>query len=587
MGMNSLSDKPRQTWRKRWDFILSSAGVCIGLGNIWRFPYLCFKYGGGAFLLPYWLSVIVLAIPLLILDISLGQSIQKGVIASWSTVPIFKGIAFACATMIFHSNLSYPIILVWVSKYLVSSFNSRLPWATCDNEWNRDGCVGIDIVTGVSNTSAFNTTSAISILTNVTNQTQTMSSAEQFWNYEVLEISSGLEELGSLRLDLVLYLGLIWILGYLAIFKGIKWSAKVVYFTATVPIVLILVVVVRGATLEGASLGIYHYLTPNVTLLKDTEVWVGAATQVLYSFCVATGSLTTLGSYNKYNQNFLKDILMIVLSNCLASFLCGFAVFSTLGSMAHAQNQTMDEVAQSGPGLIFIVYPQALTFLPLPQFWNAIFFLTIFLMGFDSQLIYVEAFCALFLDYFRPLRTFHKYSRPIFLAFGCLGFYLSGLIFVTKGGVYVFEIFNTYGMAGWSLFFIAACECIAIGWVYGAHRHWDEINRMIGPSKIRPVIIFIWKYVGPILCVLVSIYYVAVHSRMTYGNYIYPPWAQVLCHFVSASSALWIPLYAVYITIVSGKSWRELRRQENSKKPMIGEEMPGKCFDNDEEVEML
>ena len=146
-------------------------------------------------------------------------------------------------------------------------------------------------------------------------------------------------------------------------------------------------------------------------------------------------------------------------------------------------------------------------------------------------MINVETFCALFLDYFRPLRTFHKYSRQIFLAFGCLGFYLVGLIFVTKvgktvvfnpcsygklkllyklkqtfqrlqGGVYVFEIFNTYGMAGWSLFFIAACECIAIGWVYGADRHWDEINRMIGPSKIRPLIIFIWKYVGPILCMV-------------------------------------------------------------------------------------
>ncbi|CAK8673315.1 unnamed protein product [Clavelina lepadiformis] len=503
MEKNMSQDKPRQTWSKRWDFILSSAGMCIGLGNIWRFPYLCFKYGGGAFLLPYWLSVLILAIPLLILEVSLGQSVRKGLMASWSTVPLFKGIAFAGSVLIFHSNFCYPVILAWVLKYLISSFNARLPWATCDNAWNRDGCKGIlDEISNLSNASTLNTSTVPRIAWNHTNETNTMSSAEQFWNYEVLGISSGVETIGNLRVDLVLYLGVVWVLGYFATFKGIKWSAKVVYFTATVPIVLILVVVVRGATLEGASLGIYQYLTPNATMLKNPEVWISAATQVLYSCCLGTGSLITLGSYNKYHQNLLTDILMIVVSNGLASFLCGFAVFSTLGSMAHLQNRTMDEVAQSGPGLVFIAYPQALTFLPLPQFWNAMFFLTILLLGFDSQFVYVESFCAFFLDYIRPLRTFHKYSRQIFLAFSSVGFYLGGLIFMTEGGVYVFEMFNTYGIAGWSLFFISACECIAIGWVYGADRHWDEINRMIGPSKIRPLIIFMWKYVTPILCLV-------------------------------------------------------------------------------------
>ncbi|CAK8673346.1 unnamed protein product [Clavelina lepadiformis] len=538
------NNNKRQTWSKSSDFYMSSVGFSIGLGNIWRFPYMCFKWGGGAFLIPYLLSVILLAIPLLTLEVSLGQSVRKGVIASWAAIPLFKGIAYASGVTMFYVNVSYPVILAWVFKYFVSSFSSKLPWMSCDNEWNTEHCVSL-------------------------------------WGLEKERISERMEKLGSIRKDLALYLALIWILGYFTIFKGIKLSAKIFYFTATVPIILMIIVTIRGATLEGASIGIYYYLNPDMTQLKNPEVWIAAATQVFYSLSIGTATLITLGSYNKYHHNFVRDVTLLAFSNSLASFLCGFAVFSTLGSMAFRQNLTMTEVTQSGSGLVFIAYPQALTFLPLPQFWNVVFFLTLLLLGFDTLCVFVESFCAFVMDVCPRLRDFHKYSREIFLVFCNAGFCLLGLICTTEGGVYVFEVINTYGVAGWSLFFIATCEFVAVGWVYGADRHWDEINRMVGSSRVRQLMVLIWKYFGPMICLAIFIYYVTAHSPLSYGSYVYPTWAQAICHVVASSSAACIPLYAVYIIFTKKTSWPQMRRREEI-------ERADKDINNEEEyVEML
>ncbi|CAK8673471.1 unnamed protein product [Clavelina lepadiformis] len=555
----------RQTWSKPWDFYMSTVGLSVGLGNIWRFPYMCFKYGGGAFLIPYLLSFIVLVFPLQLLEVSLGQSVRKGLVASWAIIPLFKGIAIASSVIVFLSNFSYPVILTWVFKYFVSSFSSNLPWMSCDNEWNTEYCVSLlgrvkQIINDTNNASMM----TVSNVTNQTDQTLRISSAEEFWNFEVLGVSKGLHEIGSLKRDLALYWTLIWTLGYFATFKGIKWSAKVVYVTATLPVIFIIIVMIKGVTLEGASTGIYYYLKPNMTQLENPEVWTAAATQVFYSSVVCSGVTITLGSYNKYNQNFIRDVTMISLSNSFASFLCGFAVFSTLGSMAFHQNLTITEVARSGPGLVFIAYPQALTLLPLPQLWNVLFFLTILLLGFDSQFVFVESFCAIFMDIYPRLRNFHKYSREIFLAVCNVGFCSLGMVFMTEGGVYVFEIFNTYGIAGWCVFFIATCEFIAVGWVYGADRHWDEINRMVGYSWIRFVVTLVWKYIGPAICMTVSVYCVTAHSPLSYGSYVYPPWAQAICHLMATSSAICIPLYAIYLVVTSKKSWSQLRRKVNA-----------------------
>uniref|UniRef100_H2Z314 Transporter n=1 Tax=Ciona savignyi TaxID=51511 RepID=H2Z314_CIOSA len=411
------------------DFLFATVGYFVGLGNVWRFPYLCFENGGGAFLIPYILSVVFLAIPVLILESSFGQYCQAGVLKSWSRVPIFKGIV-----CVFHSNVFYVIILTWVIKYMVASCRSVLPWTTCGNKWNTENCLQFGSFTHLNSTNA----------TLLRNSSQNaISAAEEFWSKEVLGKSPGIEHLGSLRIDLVLYFVILWVAVYFSIFKGIKWSSKIVYVTATLPIILIVVVLVRGCTLDGAADGIYFYLVPDMAKLLKLEVWVSAATQVAYSVGTGLGTLVLLGSFNDYNHNFLS----------LSSFISGFAVFASLGFMANQLNTTLPEVAQSGPGLIFIAYPQSIALLPFPQIWSFLFFVTLLFLGFDSQ-----------------------------------------------GGIYIFEIYNTYAVAGWCLFLLAGAEVVGIAWFYGLDNYYRGFTHMLGPFRGRLYLTLCWKFIIPAIC---------------------------------------------------------------------------------------
>ncbi|TVK90545.1 Sodium- and chloride-dependent GABA transporter 2 [Bagarius yarrelli] len=192
-------------------------------------------------------------------------------------------------------------------------------------------------------------------------------------------------DLGSVRWELALCLLLAWILCYFCVWKGVKSTGKVVYFTATFPYVILAVLLVRGLTLPGAVNGIIFYLYPNPARLTDPQVWMDAGTQIFYSYALCIGCLTALGSYNKYNNNCYKDCIYLCLLNSGTSFVAGFAIFSVLGFMAYEQQTDISKVAESGPGLAFIAYPRAVTLMPVPQLWAVCFFLMIILLGLDSE----------------------------------------------------------------------------------------------------------------------------------------------------------------------------------------------------------
>jgi len=143
-GKNIMTDygpPARETWSRKLDFILSCTGFAVGLGNIWRFPYLCYKNGGGAFLVPYFICMVCGGIPLFFLEVGLGQFMSKGGIGAWSLVPIFKGIGIATTVMVSMVNIYYIIILAWDMYYCAMSFTSVLPWSHCNNTWNTERCV--------------------------------------------------------------------------------------------------------------------------------------------------------------------------------------------------------------------------------------------------------------------------------------------------------------------------------------------------------------------------------------------------------------------------------------------------------------
>ncbi|XP_026230435.1 sodium- and chloride-dependent GABA transporter 3-like [Anabas testudineus] len=531
----------RGQWASKTEYILVVAGNVVGLGNVWRFPYLCYKNGGGAFLVPYSLFALVCGIPLFLLETSTGQYTQEGFITCWKKLcPLAEGIGYGYFIMKLY-DFSYILVQVWALFYLVFSFRSQLPWASCDNTWNTANCVGLQMLNS-SNLTA--------------NQTNTTSAATEFWERRVLGMSRGIEELGSVRWDLALCLLVCWVFCYFSIWKGVRSSGKVAYFTATFPYVMLLILLIRGLTLPGAGEGIYFYLYPDLNHLANLEVWIEAGSQIFFSYSLTIGTLNVLGSYNDYNNNCYKDCFWFCLLNSATSFVAGFVVFSVLGFMAQKQGVSVDNVAESGPGLAFIAYPQATAMMPLPQLWTVCFFLMLILLCVDTHFVTVESVVTSVSDLFPKL--FHAPRRhEIFVLVICSSFFFIHLILVTEGGIYVFQLIDYYACTRACQDFMTVCQCLAIGWMFGTDRLFNIIEDM---TSHRPSVFFklCWKYLIPLLTMISFVLYLVDYKHLRINDwYIYPDWAYTLGWTMTLSSVLMVPLWAAGRLCLTSGSLRE------------------------------
>ncbi|XP_060593907.1 sodium- and chloride-dependent GABA transporter 1-like [Ruditapes philippinarum] len=555
----------REIWNGKIEFILSCVGQCIGLGNVTRFPYLCYKNGGGAFLLPYLLTVLFAGIPMYFMELALGQWLSIGGIGVWRISPAFRGVGYAAAVMAAWLNIFYIVILAWGIFYLFSSFTAVLPWSHCNSWWNTQKCMSNydrdHIPFRCSNdtfTFEINTTdySNITVLYGNVSEftckqfydgTKYSSPVREFWERYVLQISPGIDHPGNVRWQIALCLLLVWIMCYFCIWKGIKWTGKVVYVTALFPYFLMSILLIRGVTLPGAMNGIRFYLFPDFEKITNSSVWIDAVTQVFFSYGLGLGSLIALGSYNKYHNNVYKDAICISILNSCTSIFAGFVIFSVIGFMAREQQLPVSEVAASGPGLTFLAYPSAVVQLPISPLWSVLFFLMLLMLGMDSQFVTMEGFFTALIDEFPSVLGKH---REIFIGIICFLSYLVGLSCVTEGGMFMYQLFDFYAASGLCLLLLIFFECIAVSWGYGVNRFYDNLHSMFGfyPSNFWK---FAWLISTPSICLGVFLFYIVKFEPVKYLTYEYPTWAHGIGAMMALSSVGLIPTYMIYLLLVT------------------------------------
>uniref|UniRef100_A0A4W6GCB5 Transporter n=1 Tax=Lates calcarifer TaxID=8187 RepID=A0A4W6GCB5_LATCA len=474
----------RDKWSKKMDFLLSVIGFAVDLGNVWRFPYVCYQNGGGAFLIPYILMAIFGGVPLFYMELALGQFHRTGAISIWKHIcPIFKGIGYAICIIALYVSFYYNTIIAWALFYFYSSFSSILPWTNCDNVWNTPDCTnyfGMD---------------------NVTWTNSSRSPAEEFYTRNVLEIhkSSGLKNVGGVRWQLMLCLFLIFTIVYFSLWKGVKTSGKVVWVTATLPYIVLFILLIRGATLPGAWRGVVFYLKPQWEKLLETSVWVDAAAQIFFSLGPGFGVLLALSSYNPFTNNCYRDAIVTSLVNCLTSFVSGFVIFTVLGYMAEMRKVEVEDVARDkGPSLLFITYPEAIANMMGSTFFAIIFFVMMITLGLDSTVRAVKSECSLY-------------------EFG----------------------------VGCSIIAVGFLEAIAVSWFYGIKRFSNDVQAMLGkaPGLFWKVC---WVAISPAFLAYIIVSSLLKAPPLALFDYKYPDWSITVGYIIGFSSFMWIPIYMVY-----------------------------------------
>uniref|UniRef100_A0A8C6SZ12 Transporter n=1 Tax=Neogobius melanostomus TaxID=47308 RepID=A0A8C6SZ12_9GOBI len=519
-------NKERGNWSSKTDYILSTIGYAVGLGNIWRFPYLAYKNGGGAFLIPYFLMLLLAGLPLFFMESALGQFCSQGPINVWRAVPLLQGVGVAMVLITLIVSFYYNVIIAYSLYYMFASFQYPLPWARCSDS-GADNCT--DPYTVLCNVSGV-------VISNWTQQNmscplpdqiqvQSQTPSEEYWDTVALRRSSGMDQTGTVVWHLALCLLLSSIIVGAVLIRGIKSSGKVVYFTATFPYVVIFILLIRGVTLEGVRDGIEYYIgtQSNLTKLLEAEVWKDAATQTFFSLSVGWGGVMTLASYNNFNNNMFKDSFIVCFTNAGTSVFAGFAIFSILGHMSFVYNKPVGEVVKEGFGLAFIAYPDALSQLPISPLWSVLFFFMLLTVGLDSQ--------------------------------------FAGIGILSVAGIYWVTLLDTF-LGTWVLLIVGLLEVVGITYIYGGNRFVKDIEMMIGDKTFCFWLWWraCWFFISPCIIMVILVWSLMTFTPPSYGTVPYPGWAIALGWCISVFVLMWIPVIALYKFIKApGSPWERLK----------------------------
>ena len=413
----------RSEWKSNSGFLLAAIGSAVGLGNIWRFPYVAYENGGGAFLIPYVIALFTAGIPILMLELSLGNKKRASAPLAFSKIdPKWEWLGWWSVTFVmFGIVLYYIVIIAWCVNYIFfAAFQS----------WGSD--------------------------------------TNSFFFENFLGVSGGVWKLKGLNLSIVAAVFFIWFINWAITFngiqKGIERAVKIM-----MPVLFLITIIIIGwaISLEGAGDGIRLYTTPDFSKIRNIDVWIAAYGQIFFSLSLGFGIMIAYASYLPKKANIFKNSLIVGFSNSMYEVAAGFGVFGVLGYMALKQGVPIKEVVSSGIGLAFVAYPKAISLLPFGQIFGILFFFLLSIAGISSSISIIEAFTSASIDKF-------GFSRQRVITVICILGFLGSLLFASHSGLYWLDIVDHF-LNQYGLLTVGFLEAFIIGWLYRTRQLKDHI----------------------------------------------------------------------------------------------------------------
>ncbi|KSU67289.1 sodium-dependent transporter [Arthrobacter sp. NIO-1057] len=410
-----LASEKRETFSSRKLFILSAVGSAVGLGNIWRFPYVAYENGGGAFLIPYLVAILCAGIPLLFLDYSIGhryrgsaplayrRANRKTEMLGWWQVLICFVIA-----------IYYAAIVAWAAMYC---------WFSITKAWesNPEGASG-------------------------------------FFMQDFLKVSDDVNVSFDFVGRIFVPMLIVWLITMIIMVAGVnKGISRANAVFMPLLIVMFMILVVQSVFLPGAVDGLNAFFTPNFEALQDPAVWAAAFGHIFFSLSVAFGIMVTYSSYMKRKSDLTGSGYVVAFANSGFELLAGIGVFAALGFMAHNAGSSVDEVATSGIGLAFIAFPTIVSQAPLGGLIGVLFFGSLVFAGLTSLISILEVIVAAFQDKLGWKRT--PATLVVVLPVACI----SLILFPTTTGLYLLDTMDAFV----NQFGILACALVLVI-VFGA-----------------------------------------------------------------------------------------------------------------------
>ncbi|AGB40547.1 SNF family Na+-dependent transporter [Halobacteroides halobius DSM 5150] len=459
------SEENRDQWGSRFGFILAAIGSAVGLGNIWRFPYMTYENGGGAFLIPYFFALLTAGIPLLILEMGLGHKMRGSAPLSFRKIKEkYETLGWWSVLITFVVTVYYSVIVAWAINFMSYSFNQV--WGATPNK---------------------------------------------FFFKEYLQMTS-FWNIGGIRFNILAGLALVWGLNGFILYNGIKEGIeKAAKIFMPILALLVVLITIRGVTLPGAINGLNHFLKPDFSVLLNPNVWVSAYGQVFFTLSLGFGIMIAYASYLPKKEDVVNNAFITAFANSGFSFLAGLGIFGVLGYMAQAKGIPFKEVATDGIGLAFIAFPKAINMLPGMQgFFGFLFFLCLTIAGISSTMSLVESFSSSVIDKFQIKR-----KQAIALVCG-LGF-LASTIFATGMGLVVLDVVDHF-ILNYGLVIVGLIESIILGYFWDLSEIKDHVNQ-VSDFKVGNWWIIAIKYVTAIILGVMSVMKLKNELASLYNGY--------------------------------------------------------------------